>query len=87
MGSFLSPFLKTGVTLAAFQHDGTVPFSRLRLMMRTMGVTIEEMVSWRLFALMSLGPDDLLGSSDCTMPHGITVFTLDFSESSQKRLL
>ena len=51
-----------------------MPFSRLRLMMRTMGTTIEEMVSWRHFALMSLGPDDLLGSSDCTMP--ITSFSV-----------
>ena len=36
--------------------------------MRTMDVTIEEMVSWRHLALMSLGPDDLLGSRDRTMP-------------------
>ena len=60
----MSPFLNTGVMFAAFQLE---PVWRLRLMMRVMEVKVDGMVSFRHFAVISLGPDDFLGSNFLTI--------------------
>ena len=45
LGFSLSFFLKTGVSLAAFQLDGTLPVSSLRLRIRVIEDDIEGSVS------------------------------------------
>ena len=60
-GSVLSPFLKTGATLARFQAAGTLP--RVKLMV-VKGATIPGAASFKHRVLISPGPDDLPGSSD-----------------------